>query len=123
MCRFKVHYVDAEIAGANFADERIHVCAIHVKQATLGVKNVGNLVDFLLEHAKSIRIREHERGDIFIHLRFQRGDVDHAARIRFQIFDRVVDHGGGCGIGSMGGIRNQNFFPRVVPRHGGKRAP
>ena len=79
-----MHHVDAEIAGTNFTDQRIHVGAVHVKQAALGMHNVGDLVDLLLEHAQRIGIGQHQRGNIFIHLRFQRGNIDHSAEFDFR---------------------------------------
>ena len=43
------------------------------------MQDVGDLVDVLFEDAERVGIREHQRGDVFVHLRRQRGDVDHAA--------------------------------------------
>ncbi len=80
----QVHHVGAEVAGANLADQRVHVRAIHVEQRTLGVQHVGDLVDLLLEDAERVGIGEHQRGDIFVHLRFQRRDVHHARAFDFR---------------------------------------
>ena len=80
----QVHHVHAEIAGPRLADQRVHVGAVHVKQAAFGVHDVGDLVNVLLEHSQRIGIGEHQRGDVFIHLRFERGDIDHAAAFDFR---------------------------------------
>ena len=80
----EVHHVDAEIAGPRHADQRVHVGAVHVEQRALGVQDLGDLVDVLLEDAERVRIGDHQRGDIFGHLRFERGDVDHAACVRLR---------------------------------------
>ena len=77
--QIQVHHVHAEIAGTDFADQRVHVGAVHVEQAALGVHDVGDLVDLLLEHAQRVGIGQHQRGDVFIHLRCQRGHIHHAA--------------------------------------------
>ena len=111
----QVHHVHAEISGAHFADQRVHVGAVHVEQAALGVHDVGDLVNLLLEHAQRVGIGEHQRGDVFVHLRFERGDIHHAAGVRFQIFDRVADHGRGRGIGAVRGIGNQNLSCAALP--------
>jgi len=37
---------------ARFANERVHVGTVHIEQAAFGVENVGDLVDFVLEHAE-----------------------------------------------------------------------
>ena len=112
----QVHHVHAEIAGADFADQRVHVGAVHVEQAALGVHDVGDLVDLLLEDSQRVGIGEHERGDVFVHLRRQRGHVDHAVRVRLQILDRVADHRRGRRIGAVRGIGNQNFLARIALR-------
>ena len=110
----QVHHVDAEVAGAHLADQRVHVGAIHVEQAALGMQDVGDFVNLLLEHAQGVGIGQHQSRDILVHLCFECGDVDHAARIRLQILNRVVHHGGRGGIGSVRGIRNQNLLSRVA---------
>ncbi len=114
LVQIEVHDVDAEVAGAHFADQRIHVGAVHVEQAALGMQNVGNLVDVLLKHAERVGIGQHERGDIFIHLRRERCEIDHAPRVRLQILHGVIHHRSRGGIGSVRGIRNQNFLARIA---------
>ena len=73
-----MHQIHAEIPGTNFAHQRVHVRAIHIEQAAFGVKNVGDLVNLLLEDAQRVGIGEHQRGHIFIHLRFEAG-INHSA--------------------------------------------
>ncbi len=75
----QVHHVDAKIAGPHLADQRVHVGAVHIQQAALGMQNVGDLVNVLLENSERVGIGEHQRGDIFRHLRFQRRQIHHAA--------------------------------------------
>ena len=116
LVQVQVHHVNAEIAGADFADQRVHVGAVHVEQAALGVHDLGDLVDFLLEHSQRVGIGEHQRGDVFVHLRRQRGHIHHALGIRFQILHRVADHGRGRRIGAVRGIRDQNLLARIALR-------
>jgi len=59
LVQVEVHHVHTEIAGANLADQRVHVGAVHIKQAALVVHDVGYLVDFLLEDAQGVWIRQH----------------------------------------------------------------
>ena len=82
LVQVEMHDVDAEVAGAHLTDQRVHVGAVHIEKATFCMQDVGNLMDVLLEHAQRVGIREHEGGDIFIHLRRQRGKIDHTARVR-----------------------------------------
>jgi hypothetical protein len=79
--KVEVHDVDAEISRTHLADQSIHVGAVHVEKAAFGVKNVGNLVDLLFEYAQGVGVGQHERRDIFVHLRRERSDVDHAPRV------------------------------------------
>ena len=77
---------------------------------------VGDLVNLLLKHSKRIWIRDHQRGNVFIHLRRQSGHIDHAAVVRFQIFYRVTDRGRCRRIRAMRGVGNQNFLTGVAFR-------
>jgi hypothetical protein len=45
----QVHHVDAEIAGARHAPQRVHVGAVHVHQRALFVQDGGGARDVLLE--------------------------------------------------------------------------
>jgi len=74
----EVHDIDAEISRAGFADEGVHVGAIHVEETAFGMHEFGDLVDLLLEDAERVGIGKHERGHVFVHLRSERGYIDHA---------------------------------------------
>ena len=80
LVQIQVHDVDAEIAGASFADQRIHVGAIHVEQRAFGMQDVGDLVNLTFKHADRGRVGQHERRGFFIDQLFQFGEVDHAMR-------------------------------------------
>ena len=47
----QVHDIDAEVAGTGFADEGIHVRAVHVEERASVVENVGDVVDLVFEDA------------------------------------------------------------------------
>ena len=70
LVQVEVHHVGAEITGTHLADQSVHVGAVHVEQRALGVQQVGDLVDLLLEDAQGVGIGEHERGNVIVHLRF-----------------------------------------------------
>ena len=116
LVQIQVHDVDAEVAGTDFADQRVHVGAVHVEQAAFGVHDLGDLVDLLLEDAQRVGICEHQCRDIFIHLRSERGHIHHALSIGFQIFHCVADHRRSRRVGPVGGIWNQNFLARAAFR-------
>ncbi len=116
LVQIQVHHVDTEVAGTDFANQGIHVGAVHVKQAALGMHDLGNLVDLLLEHSQRVGIGQHERSDFIIHLRGQCSHIHHALGIRFQVLHRIADHRGRRGIGAVRGIRDQNFLARIAFR-------
>ena len=74
----QVHHINAEVARTRLADQRVHVGAIHIKQPAFFVQDVGNFMDLLLKNSQRVGIGQHQAGDIFIHLCFQRADIDHA---------------------------------------------
>ncbi len=110
----EVHDVDAEVAGARLGDEGVHVGSVHVEQAALAVEDFGDAGDLFVEDSEGVGIGEHEARDLVVHLRFQGGQIDHAAAIAAQVFDLVADHGGGGGIGAVGGVRDQHLLARVA---------
>ena len=60
----EVHYVHAEVAGADFADQGVHVGAVHVEQGAFGVEDVGDLVDLVFKDAEGGGVGEHQRGGV-----------------------------------------------------------
>ena len=116
LVQVQVHHVGAEVAGTHLADQRVHVGAVHVKQRALGVQHVGDLVDLLLEDAQRVGIGQHQRGDIFVHLRLQRRDVHHAGGIRLQVLDRVAGHRRGRRIGAVRRVGDQDLLARIALR-------
>ena len=54
-------------------------------------------------------------GHVFVHLRFQRREVDHALRVRLQVLDRVARHRRRRRIRSVRRIRNQNLLRADCP--------
>ena len=83
--QIQMHHIHAKITRPRLAHQRIHVRAIHVQQRALRMQNVRNLVNLALEHANRRRIRQHQRGGIFIDHPLQLSDIHHALRIRLQV--------------------------------------
>ena len=71
-----MHHVDAKIAGPRDTRQRVHVRPVHVEQCALGVKNLGNIRDALLENAQGRRVRDHQCGHVFGHKLAQLFDID-----------------------------------------------
>ena len=79
LVQVEVHHVHAEVAGARLGDEGVHVGSVHVEQAALAMEDLGDLRDLLVEDAEGVGVGEHEARDIFVHLGFEGGEIDHAA--------------------------------------------
>ena len=116
LVQVEVHHVDAEVAGAYFADQRVHVGAIHIEQRALCVKNVGDLVDLVFKNAERGRIGEHQRRGIFVDLARERFKIDAAVGVGLEILDLVAADGGGSGVGAMGRVGNDDLAARIALR-------
>ena len=116
LVQVQVHHVDAEVAGAHLADQRVHVGAIHVEQRALGVENVGDLVDLVFEDAERRGIGEHQRGGVFVDLAREGFEIDAAVGVGLEILDLVAADGRGGGVGAVGGVGNDDLAARIALR-------
>ena len=120
LVQVQVHHVDAEVAGAHFADQRVHVGAVHVEQRALGVQNVGDLVDLVFEDAERGRVGEHQRRGVFVDLARERFEIDAAVGVRLEVLDLVAADGRGGRVGAVRRVGNENLAAgialRLVPR-------
>ena len=110
----EVHHVHTEIAGANLANQGVHVGAIHIKQPALGMHDVGNLVDLLFEDSQRIRIRQHQRGNIFVALCRQCSNIHHALCIGCHFLYGITNHRSRCRVSTVGRVRNENFLAWIA---------
>ena len=112
----QVHHVHAEVAGPHLAHQRIHVGAVHVEQRALGVQNVGDLVNLVLEDAQRRGVGEHQRRGVFVHLPRESFEIDAAVGIRLEILDRVAAEGRRGRVGAVRRVGNQNLLARIALR-------
>ena len=111
----QVHHVHAEVAGPHLAHQRVHVGAVHVKQRALGVQNVGDLVNLVLEDAQRRGVGEHQRRGFFVHLPREGFEIDAAVGIRFEILDRVAAEGRSGRVGAVRRVGNENLAAADCP--------
>src|SRR5437868_3076415 len=109
-----MHNVHAEIAGPRDTHQRIHVGAVHVKQRAFFMQDVRDALDVFFENPERVGVRDHEGGDILIHNALEQRKIHHSAVVRVNILDSVTGGGSGGGVGSMGGIGNQDLLARVA---------
>ena len=62
--------VDAHVARARNADERVHVCAVHVDQSAGFVNDVADLLDVPFEESECVWIRQHQAGHFAVRAEF-----------------------------------------------------
>ena len=113
----EVHDVDAEIAGPRLADERVHVGAIHIKEARLWRggcrRSCGSrsrrrrLWMGLVSMSAAVSV---------VDLRASCFDVDHAVLVGAQILDLVAADRGGRRIGAVRGVRDEDLAARIALR-------
>ena len=112
----QVHHVHAEVAGPHLAHQRVHVGAVHVEQRALGVQNVGDLVNLVLEDAQRRGVGEHQRRSVFVHLAREGFEIDAAIGIRLEILDRVAADGRRGRVGAVRRVGNENLLARIALR-------
>ena len=110
----EVHDVDAEIARARDANESVHVGAVHIDEAAFVVHDAADFANVLFEDADGVGVGDHETSHIVGHGLVEGFEVDHAAFVRLDVFDRVADHHGGGGIGAVGRIGDEDFFAGIA---------
>ena len=66
LVKIDVENVDAEITRPGDPHHRVEIGAIHVHKAAVRMNNLGHFGNLILKYAQSIRIRDHETGDIIV---------------------------------------------------------
>ena len=104
--------IEAEVAGAGDAEERVHVRAVAVHQRARGVHRVADLAHALFEETERVRVRQHETRDIGPERALQRIEVDVATRVALHGGDLIAAHRRGRRIRSVGRIGDDDAPPR-----------
>ena len=123
LVQVEVHHVDAEVARPHLAHQRVHVRAVHVEQAALGVHECRQSCGSPARRRPSVfgLVSISAATSSFI-CASSAAHIDHAARIRLQILDRVADHRRRRRIRPVRRIRNQHFLARIALSTGGTHA-
>ena len=116
-----VHGVDAEVGGADPADDGVEVGAVAVEEGAGRVDGVGDLDDVALEQPAGVGVGQHDRGDVVAQLRLQRVQIDAAGGV-----GRDGVHGEAAGrgrrrVGAVGGFRHQDAAAVAGARRRGPR--
>ncbi len=108
-----MHHVHAKVAGPRHPCQRVHVRAVHIEQRALGMQNLGNFRNPLLENSQRRGIGDHQRRNVCGHLLAEFFDVNLAVGFGLDVFDLVARDDRGCRIRSVRGVRNQDFLARI----------
>jgi len=107
--------VKAQIAGPRFAQIRVGVRPVAVKQAAPAVDDGCHFFDVAFKQAQRVGVGEHQRGDVFGHQGFQMRKVNAAFRVGAQRDRLEPAQRAGGGIGSMRRVGNQDLTALFSP--------
>ena len=110
--------IGADIAGARQAHQRIHIGAVEIDLAAIGVGDGADLAHALLEHAVGRGIGDHGGGEICgigFGLGAKIGKVDIAMRVGGHDHDLHPAHRRRGGIGAVGRGRDEADVAVAAP--------
>lgn len=111
-----VHRIDAEVAGAHLADDRVEVGAVAIDKGAGRVDGVADQLHFGFEKTAGVRIGDHHRRDVRPQPCLQRLEVDTAGGGRRDVLDPVAGEGRGRRVRPVRAFRDQYHLALVSPR-------
>ena len=81
LVQVEVHQVDAQVTGADDAEQRVQVGAVTVDQAAAIVHDLDHFFYVLIEQPQRIGVGQHQADDGLVTLGFQGFDIHVTARI------------------------------------------
>src|SRR5437868_736214 len=108
-----MHNVDAAGRRFHYSYERVHIRAVHIDKAAGVVDDPAYFFYVTFEFSESIRIREHQRGDISVHLAFERFKVGKTFGVGWNGFHGVAANDCRSRIRAMRRIRYQHLLARI----------
>ncbi len=92
LVQVEVHDVEAHVARARDAHDRVEVRAVVVGGRPRVADDLGDLLDVRVEDPERVRVREHEAGDRVVRLRLEVLDVDAPVGVRGDLHDLEAGH-------------------------------
>ena len=102
-----VHRIDAEIARAHPADDRVEIRAVAIDVTARRVHRVRDRLHVALEQAAGVGIGDHHPGDVRPQPRLERLQVDAAVLGGRNVLDRKAGKGGGGRVGAVRAGRHE----------------
>ena len=113
--KIQMHYVDAKARRLRDTGQRVHVRAVHVDKPTAPVNDLADLSDVLFELTQSVRVGEHQRGHVFVHMTAQFFEIGEPVGSGRHRFNRVAADYRRGRIRSVRGVRYQNLLAWIAP--------
>lgn len=112
----KVHMdaVKSHIPGPGPPYYGVHVGAVIVAETSCFMDNAGDFQNVGVENAKGIGVGEHETRRVFSHRFPQTLQVHAAFVVGRHMHHFIACHGGGSGIGAVGGVGDDDFCPLCI---------
>ena len=108
LVQVEVDDVEAHVAGAGDADQRIEVRAVVVDERAGLVRETRDVDDVLLEDAERVRVGEHHRGDGAVEVLREILDVDGAVVIALHRHDVEPARRGRRRVGTVRGVGDEH---------------
>ena len=110
----EVQHVEAHVAGARDAADRVQVGAVVVEQGAGVVEDRRHLLDPLLEQPQRRWVGQHQPGRLRAHLLAQVVDVDVASLVNVHLAHRVAGHGDAGRIGAVSRVGDDDLAALLV---------
>ncbi len=104
-----VHHVEAHIARADGAEQRVHIRSVVVEQTTASVDQRRNLLDVFFKKAERVRVGHHDSGDVRTEQRLQRFHVHQSVRAGLDLHDFEAADRRRSGVGSVRAVRHYHL--------------
>ncbi len=105
----EVHHIDAHIAGAQDAQQGVHVGAIAIDQPAAIVDSLDDMLKVLIEEPQRVGVGQHQADDGIVALRLECRQVHVAALIGGDLDDLQTDHAGGSRVGAVRRIGDEHL--------------
>ncbi len=114
LVQVEVHEVEAQVAGADDAEQGVQVGAIAVHQAAAVVDQLDDLFDVLVEETERVRVGQHHADDGIVTGGFERLQIHIAALVGRDLHNAHAHHADRGRVGAMGGIRDEHLGALVI---------
>jgi len=110
----ELHDVHTHVARPAIAHQAVQVGPIAIDQSTLGMDDLGDLGDVLLEEAEGVRVGDHDPRDLIIHDSSHGLGVEEPTIVGLDLLDAIPVQSARGGVCPVGRIGNQDPLPLLA---------